>query len=110
MLAHIPETPGVYRFYGLNPLPLYIGKSINLRERVAGHFSSDYRSANDLRLSAEIVRIETEETAGELGALLRESRLIKSLFPAYNQRLRRRTEDPVRVVVDQRDRVQYFSK
>ena len=91
-LTQIPEGPGVYRFYGLNPLPLYIGKSVNLRERVAAHFSSDYRNANDLRLSAEITRIEFEETAGELGALLRESQLIKTLLPAYNQRLRRRRE------------------
>ena len=89
-LAQLPEAPGVYRFYGLNPLPLYVGKSINLRERVAAHFSSDYRSANDARLSAEITRIEAEETAGELGALLRESQLIKTLLPAYNRRLRRR--------------------
>jgi len=91
-LDAIPESPGIYRFYGLNPMPLYVGKSVNLRERVAAHFSSDYRSANDLRLSAEVVRIEFEETAGELGALLRESQLVKSLFPAYNQRLRRRTD------------------
>jgi DNA polymerase-3 subunit epsilon len=73
-------------------LPLYIGKSINLRERVAAHFSSDYRSANDLRLSAEITRIEIEQTAGELGALLRESQLIKTLLPAYNHRLRARCD------------------
>jgi len=90
-LAHIPESPGVYLFYGLNALPLYIGKSVNLRERVAAHFSSDYRSANDLRLSAEIQRIEFETTAGELGALLRESQLIKTLLPAHNHRLRRRS-------------------
>ena len=92
VLDGIPEAPGVYLFYGLNALPLYIGKSINLRERVASHFSADYRSANDLRLSAEITRIEVEETAGELGALLRESRLVKTLLPAYNHRLRRRRE------------------
>jgi DNA polymerase-3 subunit epsilon len=91
-LDAIPEAPGVYRFYGLNALPLYVGKSVNLRERVATHFSSDYRSANDLRLSAEITRIEFEETAGELGALLRESQLVKTLLPAYNRQLRRRTE------------------
>jgi DNA polymerase III subunit epsilon len=91
-LDAIPEAPGVYRFYGLNALPLYVGKSINLRQRVAAHFSSDYRSANDLRLSTEITRIEFEETAGELGALLRESRLVKALLPTYNQRLRRRGE------------------
>ncbi len=91
-LDDIPETPGVYRFYGLNALPLYVGKSVNLRERVAAHFSSDYRSANDARLSLEITRIEFEETAGELGALLREARLVKTMLPAYNQRLRRRAE------------------
>jgi DNA polymerase-3 subunit epsilon len=91
-LDAIPEAPGVYRFYGLNPLPLYIGKSVDLRERIGAHFSSDYRSANDLRLSAEITRIEFEETAGEIGALLRESQLIKALLPVYNQRLRRRSD------------------
>ena len=92
VLDTIPEAPGVYRFYGANPLPLYVGKSVNLRERVAAHFSSDYRNANDLRLSSEIARIEFDETAGELGALLLESRLVKTLLPAYNQRLRRRTD------------------
>jgi DNA polymerase-3 subunit epsilon len=91
-LDALPEAPGVYRFYGLNALPLYVGKSINLRERVAAHFSSDYRTANDQRLSAEIVRIEFEQTAGELGALLRESQLVKRLLPAYNQRLRKRSD------------------
>jgi len=91
-LDAIPEAPGVYRFYGLNALPLYVGKSVNLRERVAAHFSADYRSANDQRLSTEITRIEFEESAGELGALLRESQLVKSLLPAYNQRLRKRTD------------------
>jgi DNA polymerase III subunit epsilon len=91
-LDTIPEAPGTYRFYGLNALPLYVGKSINLRARIAAHFSSDYRSANDLRLSAEITRIEYEQTAGELGALLRESHLVKQLLPAYNHRLRRRTD------------------
>src|SRR5207237_9443665 len=91
-LDAIPEAPGVYRFYGLNALPLYVGKSVNLRARIAAHFSADYRSASDLRLSAEITRIEIEETAGELGALLRESQLVKTLLPAYNQRLRRRAE------------------
>jgi len=97
-LDRIPEAPGVYLFYGLNALPLYVGKSVNLRERVAAHFSADYRSANDLRLSAEIRRIEFEETAGELGALLRESQLVKTLLPAYNHRLRRR-EDMVALFV-----------
>ena len=89
-LENLPEGPGVYRFYGVNDLPLYIGKSINLRDRIRSHFSSDYRSANDVRLSGEIRRIEVDETAGELGALLREARLVKELLPLHNHKLRRK--------------------
>lgn len=89
------EAPGVYLFYGLNALPLYIGKSANLRERVGAHFSSDYRSPTDLRLSAEIRRIEFEETAGEIGALLREASLVKSMLPAHNHALRSKAESGV---------------
>ena len=88
----LPEAPGVYLFYGDNPLPLYVGKSVNLRERVAAHFSQDWRSETDLRLSREIRRIEHQRTAGELGALLREATLVKALLPAHNRALRRKEE------------------
>ena len=101
----LPEAPGVYVFYGDNPMPLYVGKSINLRERVAAHFSQDWRSETDLRLSAEIRRIEHETTAGELGALLRESALVKSRMPAHNRALRRKTDAGV---VELRDGVPRF--
>lgn len=92
VLDNLPEGPGVYVFYGVNDLPIYVGKSINLRDRVRSHFSSDYRSANDMRLSTEIMRIEVEQTAGELGALLREIELIKTRTPLRNHRLRRNQE------------------
>jgi len=97
-LDAIPEAPGVYRFFGDNPLPIYIGKSINLRERVAAHFSGDWRSETDLRLSQEIRRIEFEQTAGELGALLREAVLVKTELPAHNRALRRKEEAVVLVL------------
>ena len=97
-LDALPEAPGVYLFYGDNPMPLYIGKSINLRERVAAHFSSDWRSETDLRLSQEIRRIEFEQTAGELGALLREATLVKSRMPAHNRALRHKAEAGVLIM------------
>jgi DNA polymerase-3 subunit epsilon len=97
-LDALPEAPGVYLFYGENALPLYVGKSINLRERVAAHFSADWRSETDLRLSQEIRRIEFEETAGELGALLREATLVKTRMPAHNRALRRKDEAGVLVL------------
>ena len=89
-LEGLPEGPGVYRFYGVNDLPLYIGKSVNLRDRIRSHFSSDHASPNDIRISGEIRRIEVDETAGELGALLHEARLVKELLPLHNHRLRRK--------------------
>ncbi len=89
VLDDIPDGPGVYTFYGVNDLPIYIGKANDLRSRVRSHFSSDHRSSNDQRLSVEITRIDFEETAGELGALLRESTLIKARLPLRNHQLRR---------------------
>ena len=89
MVDDIPETAGVYLFYGENELPLYIGKSVNLKERVMSHFSSDHSSTKEMRISQEIKRIEWIGTAGELGALLLESRLVKERQPIYNRQLRR---------------------
>jgi DNA polymerase III subunit epsilon len=88
-LDAIPDAPGVYVFYGVNDIPLYIGKSVALRERVRSHFSNDYRSANDVRLSTELQRIETHVCAGEFGALLLEARWINERFPALNKALRK---------------------
>jgi DNA polymerase III subunit epsilon len=92
LVDDIPDTPGVYLFYGENQLPIYIGKSINLRTRVMSHFSGDHRSTKEMRISQEIKRIEWIQTAGEFGALLLESRLVKEIQPIYNRQLRREKE------------------
>ena len=86
----LPHAPGVYLFYGLNEHPIYIGKSVDLRTRVAGHFNAEYRAPRELRLSQEVHRLEWEETAGDFGALLRESELIKAQMPAHNLASRRK--------------------
>jgi DNA polymerase-3 subunit epsilon len=89
-LDGIPEAPGIYCFYGLNAHPIYIGKSLTLRTRVMAHFSADHANLQDARLSQEVCRIEWEETAGAIGALLREAELVKTRLPAHNIALRRR--------------------
>ncbi len=88
LLDELPEGPGVYLFYGENELPLYIGKSVNIRSRVLSHFSSDHSSTKEMRITQEIKRVEWRETAGDFSALLLESRLIKEMQPIYNRRLR----------------------
>lgn len=85
----LPETPGVYLFYGDTHLPLYIGKSINMRARVLSHFSADHASTKEMRISQEIRHIEWIETAGEFSALLLEAKLVKQRQPIYNRQLRR---------------------
>ena len=92
LLDDMPETPGVYLFYGENNLPLYIGKSVNIRARVLSHFSSDQSSSKEMRISQEIKHIEWITTAGELSALLLESRLVKERQPIHNHRLRNESQ------------------
>lgn len=91
----IPENPGVYIFYGEGGSVLYIGKSINIRDRVLSHFSNDHLSRTDMKISQEVKSIEFIETAGELGALLLESTLIKEQKPLYNRLLRESRKMPI---------------
>ncbi|TSA41518.1 MAG: ethanolamine utilization protein [Betaproteobacteria bacterium] len=92
VLDEVPEAPGVYLFYGDNDIPLYVGKSINLRSRVLAHFSGDHRLAKDMRIVQQVKRVDWKETAGELGALLEEARLVKELLPILNRQLRRNND------------------
>lgn len=85
----LPNGPGVYLFYGEGDTLLYVGKSVDIRARVRAHFSGDHQVAKDLRISQEIRRVQARRTAGELGALLLESQLVKQLKPVHNRLLRR---------------------
>lgn len=106
-IEELPEGPGVYVFYGnikpaetaqqfnnlameqsSNSFPLYIGKSKNLRERILSHFAADLRSPLEMKISQQVVSIETISTAGELGALFLESQMIKKMLPLYNKKSR----------------------
>lgn len=87
-LSDLPRGPGVYRFYGENDVLLYVGKSTNIAQRVASHFSGDHNTSKGVRISESLRRIEYTETAGELGALLLELRQIKTLSPLFNRRSR----------------------
>jgi DNA polymerase III subunit epsilon len=89
LIDAIPEAPGVYLFYGEGGTPLYVGKSVSLRSRVLSHFSSGLRSQKATELTRDVRRIDWQRTVGELGALLREAKLVKELQPAYNRQLRR---------------------
>ena len=87
----LPESAGVYRFYGEDGALLYVGKSNNIRSRVLQHFAAEHRSAGAQRLARQVQRVAWTETAGALGALLLEARAVKADRPLHNRRLRTAT-------------------
>ena len=81
-----PTGAGVYVFHGdSGDLPLYIGKSVNIRARLLSHL----RNPDEARMLRQTQRITHIRTAGEIGALLLEAQMIKQQHPLFNQKLRR---------------------
>jgi DNA polymerase-3 subunit epsilon len=93
-IERIPAGCGVYVFYGENDVPLYVGRSVRLRQRVRAHLSGVKRSAKEQRLAELVKRVEWTATGGEIGAMLEEGRSIARLGPAHNRGSKVRREDP----------------
>jgi DNA polymerase-3 subunit epsilon len=93
-IERIPAGCGVYVFYGENDVPLYVGRSVRLRQRVRAHLSGVKRSAKEQRLAELVRRVEWTATGGEIGAMLEEGRSIARLAPAHNRVLKVRRDDP----------------
>lgn len=80
----LPSTAGVYIFLGANDMPLYVGRSVNLRSRVLAHLHNH----EEEMLVRQTRRIEVRRTAGELGAALLENSLVRDLQPMHNKKPR----------------------
>jgi DNA polymerase III subunit epsilon len=104
----LPESPGIYRFYGEDNALLYVGKSKNIRKRVIEHFAADHRSAAEAKLARQVQRVDWAETAGELGALLAEARAVKQHKPLNNKKLKTQNAVTLRFAAlpDGRERLQ----
>lgn len=87
-LDALPSQPGVYLFRDAAGVAIYVGKSVNVRGRVLSHL----RTPDESQMLQRTRRVDFERCGGELGALLRESQLIKQLQPVFNQKLRRLRE------------------
>ena len=83
----LPTTPGVYYFKDNQGKIIYVGKAINIKKRVLGHFYNKTRK--ELRLCSETAYLDFEETGNELIALLQESAEIKKHYPKYNRAQKR---------------------
>jgi len=85
----LPEKPGVYYFYNREKKVVYVGKAVNLKKRVASHFSGHKITPQRQHFLKDIHSISFEVCATELMALLLECTEIKKLWPVYNTALKR---------------------
>ncbi len=88
-LATLPTKPGCYIYRNTAGDVIYVGKAINLRNRVRSYFHADNsHDAKTRRLVREIANIEWILVGSELEALILEMNLIKKHRPKFNVRLK----------------------
>lgn len=91
VVDNLPEKPGVYYFKDQKKEIIYVGKAINIKQRVISHFYD--KRKKEITMCLEIADVGHEETGSELVALLKESAEIKRIFPKYNHAQKRRNDD-----------------
>ncbi|MCD6345221.1 MAG: excinuclease ABC subunit UvrC [Anaerolineae bacterium] len=88
-LATLPTRPGVYLMHNAKGQVIYVGKAINLANRVRSYFhASAQEHPKTRRLVAEIADLEWIITGSEVDALILEATLIKKYRPRFNVRLK----------------------
>jgi DNA polymerase-3 subunit epsilon len=81
----LPTGPGVYYFHDSKDKIIYVGKAVNLQQRVKSHFSNNDGSRRKQDLLRNVYRISCRECSSELAALILESVEIRRLWPQYNR-------------------------
>lgn len=89
----LPAKAGVYYFLDGRSNVIYVGKAVNIKKRIAGHFTGEAREWNRSNIRNEIHHITYELTGNELIALIFESQEIRRLWPKYNLAQKVRTEE-----------------
>lgn len=85
ILKDIPKKPGVYQFKDKDENVLYVGKAVDLRNRVKSYFQqTDKQSLRIQKMVAQIDDIEFTIVSSELEAVILETNLIKEIRPKYN--------------------------
>ena len=88
-VSHLPTTPGVYLWHDKYNRIIYVGKAINLRNRVRSYVRQDANRAPKVTaMMRRAVDVEIIQTKTEMEALILENTLIKEHHPKYNIMLR----------------------
>jgi len=89
ILATLPPKPGCYIYRNIEGTIIYVGKAINIKNRVRSYFHADSsHDSKTRRLVRDIADIEWIVVGSELEALILEMNLIKKHRPKYNIRLK----------------------
>ena len=84
-INHLPQLPGVYKYFNDENVLIYIGKAKNLKKRVSSYFTDNAgHSFKTISLAKKIANIEFVVVNNEYEALLLENNLIKQNKPKYN--------------------------
>ena len=111
-LKKLPDKPGVYLMHDQNDTIIYVGKAVNLNNRVRSYFREKIgRGPKIDKMVSLIDRFEYIITDTELEALVLENNLIKEYRPKYNTMLRDdKTYPYIKVTVNEPYPRIYFSR
>jgi len=87
-LKNLPDKPGIYQFKNEKGKVIYVGKAINLKNRVRSYFHNGVTSPKTIALVNKIDDLELIITDNEIEALVLENNLIKEFKPRYNVNLK----------------------
>lgn len=88
-LKKLPDQPGVYIMHDSRDAIIYVGKAVNLKNRVRQYFQSSRNKGPKIeKMVTHIERFEYIITDSELEALVLECNLIKEHRPKYNTMLK----------------------
>ena len=88
-LKKLPTKPGVYIMHGPKDEIIYVGKAVNLKNRVRQYFQSTNGKTDKIKKMISLIRrFEYIVVDSEMEALVLENNLIKENSPKYNTLLK----------------------
>jgi DNA polymerase-3 subunit epsilon len=84
-LRNLPERIGVYQFFDASGKVIYVGKAINLKDRVHQHFGAQTHTREKRLFLESVYDLTYLECGHELMALMTENDLIKKFYPRFNR-------------------------
>jgi excinuclease ABC subunit C len=96
-----PEEPGVYLFKDRKKQYVYIGKAVNIKNRLKNHYQQLKVDPKERKIFKESSSIEWIITKSDYEAFVLENELIKQYKPKYNVRLKSGSSYPMLVITDE---------